>query len=483
MNFSRWIRLVLQSIRRNRRDFIFSSIGIVIGISTLLFFTALGTGIKATVLERVFVVRQLEVEKPSYDMGMLKSEGLFGGNKLDDSTVQRLRKIDGVQGVYPKMKLTFPASARGGESLLGQDIWAELIADGIPPELVEVDGALAFKDWEGVECGSESDCPDGYACGEGGICTGKPCKGKDEICADPAYCHARENVCMMPIPVVVNPQLMEIYNGSIHTALGGAKGGMSKLPKLSEKAVVGLGFNAIFGSSYLGKSAKGDKMVRRAQLVGFSDKAIQLGGTIPIGYVKRLNREFRGEDAAKEYHSILVDTVSNDAVPHVARTITEDLGLALSDKYQQAQRAGLLILLITLVFNLISLIILTVAAVNIMHTFLMIILERRRELALMRAVGATRGEIRAIVLGEATILGFVGGVIGVVIGWLCTFGVDAVFQTQVGDFPFKPDTLFVFEPWMFAAAVGVAVVFCWIGALLPAFRASRIDPAAALAGR
>ena len=75
MNASRWFRLVLQSIRRNKRDFVFSSIGIVIGISTLLFFTALGAGIKSTVLERVFVVRQLEVEKPSYEMGMVKSSG------------------------------------------------------------------------------------------------------------------------------------------------------------------------------------------------------------------------------------------------------------------------------------------------------------------------------------------------------------------------------------------------------------------------
>ena len=82
----------------------------------------------------------------------------------------------------------------------------------------------------------------------------------------------------------------------------------------------------------------------------------------------------------------------------IAKTITDTMGFALSDKYQNAQRAGLLILLVTLVFNLISLIILTVAAVNIMHTFLMIILERRRELALMRALGATRGAIRVAIM-------------------------------------------------------------------------------------
>ena len=68
MTFGRLIQLVLQSIRRNRRDFVLSSIGIVIGIGTLLFFTALGAGVQTTVLEDVFVVRQLEVVKPSYDV-------------------------------------------------------------------------------------------------------------------------------------------------------------------------------------------------------------------------------------------------------------------------------------------------------------------------------------------------------------------------------------------------------------------------------
>ncbi len=484
MKGDRWLQLVKQSIRRNRRDFAFSSIGVVIGISTLLFFTALGTGIKETVLERVFVVRQLEVEKPSYEVGLLHSDSLFGNKRLDDKLVDRLSRIDNVAGVFPKMKLMFPTSARGGAAILGKDLSAELIADGIPPELVAtelVDPIIAFKDWEDMACSVETPCAEGYDCADG-VCRGRACD-ETTACPEAMYCHDDEAICTMPIPFVISPQLLEIYNGSIHTALSGAAGGLAKLPKLTGTSLIGLGAEVRFGASYLGKSAQGKTIFRRGVLVGFSDKAIQLGATMPIGYVKRLNAHFRGAEAAEEYHSILVDTVSNDAVPEVAQTITQTLGYALSDKYDNAQRAGLLILLITLVFNLISLIILTVAAVNIMHTFLMIILERRRELALMRALGATRGAIRAIVLGEATVLGVFGGVLGVALGVLSTRLVDIGFNQQVGDFPFKPDTLFVFEPWMFVLCISVAVIFCWVGALLPAIRASRIDPAAALAGR
>jgi len=430
LKLTRLTSLVSQSIRRNRRDFLLSSIGIVIGIAALIFFTALGVGVQSTVLERIFVIRQLEVVTPSYDFGSFKSDGLFGEKKLDDQTVELLRDVEGVAGVYPKMKLTFPSSIRGGKSILGKNMWAELIADGIPPELLPEgveSTSLEFKDYESIQCGSDEACPESYQC-TNGVCEGVSCSPQD-TCTGGTYCN-EQGQCMMPVPALANPALLEIYNGSIQTAMGGASGAVSKLPRLSESALLGLGARAIFGKSYLGQSKSRKRIERRVKLVGFSNKALSLGLTIPIGYVKRLNEAVVGEESGRRYHSIVVDTVSNDVVAGVAKTITDDLGLALSSKYSNAERAGLLILLITLVFNLVSLIFLGIAAVNIMHTFLMIILERRRELALMRAVGAAS-----------------------------------------------------FEPWMWAGSIGVALVFCWIGALIPAIRASRIDPAAALAGR
>ena len=486
MKLSKLSRLVLQSIRRNRRDFLLSSIGIVVGISTLLFFTALGAGIKQVVLERIFVVRQLEVVKKTYDVAGLKTEGLFGGKKLDDATVARLRKIDGVAEVYPKMKLTFPASVRGGEQMLGRNMVAELIADGIPPSLIDEKfrGKLAFRDWGAqIECSDDSGCPDGHSCTEG-VCSADSCSKPFEdstVCPGKSYCYEPEGQCRMPIPVIVSPKMLELYNGSFQTAMGGARGGLSELPKLSEKMLVGFQFEGVFGRSFLGQAKRGRSKAYRMELVGFSTKAIDLGLTMPIGYVERLNERFGDKGSTGEYHSIVVQTASNDAVPKVAQSI-ESMGLALSDEYEDAQRAGLVIMLLTLVFNFISLIILVISAVNIMHTFLMVILERRRELGLMRAVGATRGDIRALVVSEATILGVFGGLVGIGAGWAAIAVVDHLFATQVGNFPFKPDSLFIIEGWMLVASVGVAVLFCLLGSLLPAFQASHVDPARTLSG-
>src|SRR5690554_6235340 len=113
---------------------------------------------------------------------------------------------------------------------------------------------------------------------------------------------------------------------------------------------------------------------------------------MPIEYVQRLNQEFGAEKTSGDYHSIVLQTVSNESVPRVARNIKE-MGFTLSSNFEGAQRAGLLILLLTLVFNLIGLIILGISAVNIMYTFMMAVLERRAEFGLMRALGATCADI------------------------------------------------------------------------------------------
>lgn len=482
-------RLIAQSLRRNLRDLALSSIGIVVGIGTLLLFTALGAGIKSVVLEDVFVVRQLEVVPKRVDVGTMGQ--LLGGGEeagLGDQTVDKLRKIQGVEAAYPKMKLTFPSSVRGGKNLVGRDLVAEMVGDGIPPRLVDdqrVGGKLAFRDWEAERsCSSAEDCPGGFRCEEG-TCAPQSCSGADsDVCPDPARCDKTANQCRMPIPVIASPQLLEIYNGNLRTAVGGSTGNMPGLPELSAEQLVGFEFTAIFGKSYLGKSASDEPIRRTMRLVGFSERAIRLGVTMPIGYVERLNRRFGGGSGDPSYHSIVLETASNDDVARVARTVRQDFDdLEMSDDYENAQRASLLIMIITLVFNLIGLVILTISAVNIMHTLLMIILERRREIGLMRAVGASRMDIRLLVFGESTVVGLVGGAAGIGVAWVAMRVIDLLFNTQLGDFPFKPESLFAVEPWMLAASLGVSLLFCWLGALLPAFRASDIDPAEALTGR
>lgn len=447
MRIRKGLQWVSQSIRRSGRDVVLSSVGIVVGISTLLLFTALGAGVKGVVLEDVFSVRQLEVVPRSMGVAESMANRLLGGGDpgLDDDTLEGIRQIDGVTSAYPRMKLTFPSSVRGGREILGQDLVLELVADGIPTDVVSNDLQQTFT----VE-----DCDEG------------------------------DGPCRQPIPVIANPRVLEIYNSSLKTSMSGARGALSKLPDLSESMLVGMEARAVFGRSFLGRSARGgDPEERRLRLVGFSPEAIDLGATMPIEYVKRLNAKYGPDGGQSTYHSIVVRVGSNKAITDVVSTLTDDMDLELGGDYQQARRAGRLIDVVTLIFNLIGLVILGIAAVNIMHTFYRMVLERRGEIGLMRAIGATPAEIRWLILGESTVIGLIGGVAGLAVGYgLMGLG-DWIFATRVADFPFKPDTLFLVEGWMVAVALTAALVSCWVGALLPALRASRLDPAEALTRR
>lgn len=498
MTWSKYVRLVFQNIRRNATDLALAGVGIAAGITALFVFTALGSGVSQVVLDDVFDIRQLEVVPPSVATGENDSDSggglagsLLGGGDsgpatLSADTVERLRSIDGVSAVYPKMKLTFPASIRGGKNIIGRTMVAELVADGVPDALVRTDSAssddelMAFRDWESITCESDAPCPTGYACHQG-TCRGQTCSASTtgDGCPDPTYCDERADRCRVPVPAVASTTLMEMLESNVRTALSGSSSTLARLSGLSKESLLGIEAEATFGASYLGRSERGDPVRRRVRLVGFSRQAIDLGATFPLGYVQRLNGRL-GTDNADGFHSALLEVPDQADLSTVAQFIAEDDDLALSADYQTAQRAGLLITLMTLIFNLISIAILAIAAIHITHTLLMLLLERRHEIGLMRAVGATPSDIRWLVFGEATALGTVAALTGVLVGWGIIFAADVAFATWVPAFPFKPDSLFHVVWWLPPACIGAALTFAWLGALLPASRAASVDPADAL---
>lgn len=477
------LKLIWQNLVRNTKNLMFSSIGLVVGVSTFVFFVALGEGVKTVVLEEIFVIRQVEVVPRSFDLAVTQASV----SRLDNRAVQELSEIEGVQEVFPKMKFTFPSWATGGKELLGKRFRAEVIADGIPPEIVrnELEMGDRFRDWdaeftcEGEGQGEAVGCPEGRRC-IAGFCEKLKCNPdvpeRYDPCEGVTYCAEDTRQCEMPIPVIANPSLLAVYNSSLTTALSAGEG--ASLPKLTEEALEGFTFDVELGKSYLGESAQGDPIKRKAQLVGFSSKAIQVGFTVPIQYVKRFNARFTGEERRNEYHSVILVAESNDAVTGITREV-QRMGYDLDAKHAQAERLGLVINIVTLIFTLISLLIVTISAINIAHTFLMIIAERRREIGILRALGGSKGHIRLLIMGEAASLGVVGGVMGVTVGWGVSRLVDWLSKQYVPDFPYKPESFFIFEPLTMGLAVVAAVLFCLIGAWLPASRAANMEPARA----
>lgn len=488
MNLKALSSVVLRNVGRAKKNFLMSSIGIIVGISTFVFFIGLSEGIKDVVLGRIFLVDQVEVVPKRFDAGTAGSLlGLGGGGRvLDDSVVNELKSLEGIVDVYPKMKFTFPTRGYGGEGLFGRNVYAELVADGIEPRLVadELPEGQVFEDLDqprSCTAGSEAEgaCPDGQRCSAEGQCEKIACdydwKTRLEACPGESFCAEDTERCELPIPVIASNHLLELYNGSLAMALSTGK---KKMPQLSKQTVLGFQFWAEFNQSYIDRSRGKDAITRRLKLVGFSDKAISVGITIPLPYVRRLNERYRGAEAAATYHSVILQVEDQTQVPQIVTAIKE-MGFDLAEKTENAERAADIIKTVQSVFALVSAIIVSIAAINISQMFFMIIYQRRREIGLLRALGASKSDVRRLILGESVVIGLFGGVLGVGFGVGAARLADYVSQ-RLPEFPYKPESFFAFPAWLWLAAIGGAVFFCLVGAFFPANTAAGQDPSVAL---
>jgi ABC-type antimicrobial peptide transport system permease subunit len=138
------------------------------------------------------------------------------------------------------------------------------------------------------------------------------------------------------------------------------------------------------------------------------------------------------------------------------------------------------VFVVRLVLVIISLVIIVISAINIAHNFFMQVTERKRELGLLRAVGATQADVQMVVLGEAALIGLIGGGLGVLFGIGIGAAVDWGSAHYLPKFPFKPDSWFHFRWWIVAGGLACATLFAVLGGYLPARRASRLEPAQAL---
>jgi putative ABC transport system permease protein len=123
---------------------------------------------------------------------------------------------------------------------------------------------------------------------------------------------------------------------------------------------------------------------------------------------------------------------------------------------------------------------LTVASIGIINTLVMAILERRREIGIMKAVGASDGDVRGLFFAEAGAMGLLGGVCGTILGWIIgrviNFGTNIYLKRQ----GFPPEHIWSVPVWLVAGAVGFAFVVSLLSGLYPASRAARLDPVQAL---
>jgi putative ABC transport system permease protein len=123
---------------------------------------------------------------------------------------------------------------------------------------------------------------------------------------------------------------------------------------------------------------------------------------------------------------------------------------------------------------------LAVALLGIVNTLVMAILERRREIGIMKAIGAGDADIKMLFFAEAGVMGFFGGLLGVTLGWAIGRAINLGTNIYLKRMDMTPETFWSVPWWLVAAALTFAVVVSLASGLYPASRAAKLDPVQAL---
>jgi len=123
---------------------------------------------------------------------------------------------------------------------------------------------------------------------------------------------------------------------------------------------------------------------------------------------------------------------------------------------------------------------LAVASIGIINTLVMAILERRREIGIMKAIGASDNDVKGLFFAEAGAMGIFGGVLGVALGWtigrVINLGTNIYLRRQ----HFPPEQIWSVPWWLVALAIAFSIVVSLLSGLYPASRAAQLDPVQAL---
>lgn len=186
-------------------------------------------------------------------------------------------------------------------------------------------------------------------------------------------------------------------------------------------------------------------------------------------------------DVGDDINFIFVQTDNTEIVGEVKQKIEDRLKKIRGGKdfdilstEDQATQVGQILDILTFVLGGIASVSLLVGGVIIMNTMLMSIMERTREIGVMKATGATNHQVLGIFLSESVVIGFVGGSIGVLFGLLISGIIEKIAQSYIALFRTYTSIEFIIAAILFSVIVGS------VSGAYPAWKAAKLDPVDAL---
>jgi len=119
---------------------------------------------------------------------------------------------------------------------------------------------------------------------------------------------------------------------------------------------------------------------------------------------------------------------------------------------------------------------LAVATLAIVNTLVMAVLERRREIGVMKAIGASDRDVKRLFFSEAGAMGFLGGVLGILLGLAIGKAINVGTGIYLHRHQLPAEAVWIMPPWLIGAAIVFSILVSLLAGLYPASRAARLDP-------
>lgn len=448
MNFRDILRLGLQNMRARALRFFLTTFGVTIGIGMLVVMMSLGVGIqKNTVgrLESTDVFTSLTVFS---DMLSRRGGPMFGPARrppspkpddpeterppLDDAVLARMAALPGVRYVFPQRN--FSAQLKRDKTIIETQITilpVTVLRDTVYTQ--SLDAGTVFS----------SDAEDAIAISVNmaqrlGLPEGAGAVG--------------QTVSLMTI-----------------ASLGGfGPEGLSLQQKETPVRIVGL-FNPRRSGTSAGLAALG------LSGVWISDGLAERVG----GFQLSLNTLFGMLSGKKNYGLATVRVQTPKDLDSVRKAV-EKMGFSTFSISDALGRLKVVLVILDSVLGMIGSIALVVSLLGIINTMLMAILERTREIGIMKAIGAEDGDIQKIFFLEAGLIGFLGGWAGVLLGWVGARVINWIVNRLIVQQGGEATTILITPWWLVLGAVLFSVTVSLLAGVYPARRAARIDPVLAL---
>jgi putative ABC transport system permease protein len=207
---------------------------------------------------------------------------------------------------------------------------------------------------------------------------------------------------------------------------------------------------------------------------------LPLAETLRAAQVNDLRDILRDSSSANPTYSSLTVRVKSPSLVEITEAKLKDLGFSAFSLLDASKSLRIFFSVFDLLLGIFGSLALAVATLGIINTLVMAILERRREIGVLKALGAADGDVKRLFFVEAGVMGLFGGMLGTLLGWLIgrslTLGTNLYLHRQN-----LPGVDISSVPWwLVLGGIGFAVLVSLAAGLYPASRAARLDPVEAL---